>query len=92
MLKLDMASLDDLSIAQFEEEMSCRVMNMSAIMGIEPDAESPILRKYAVESSKSIHDVFEETNAALGQTWLWSWRIFYFARESDATWFRLRWS
>lgn len=87
-----MASLDDLLITQFEEEVSCRIMNMSAIMGIEPDAKSPELHKYVVEISKSIYDVFEETNAVLGQTWLWSWKKFYFARESDATWFRLRWS
>lgn len=92
MLKLDMASLDNLSIVEFEEDMSCRVTNMSAIMGIEPDAKSPKLRRYMVEISKSVHDVFEETNAVLGQTWLWSWKKFYFARESDATWFRLRWS
>lgn len=36
--------------------------------------------------------VFADTNAAIGEDWLWDHRTFYFVRETDATWFRLRWS
>ena len=36
-------------------------------------------------------DVFDETNATVGEAWLWDGKTFYFAREPDALWFSLRW-
>lgn len=88
-----MGSLKDLSVTEFEKDISQRVVNICDAMGIEPDAKSPKLHTYTVElPDMSIWDVFEDTNAALGSTWLWSYNKFYFSREADAVWFRMRWS
>lgn len=39
----------------------------------------------------TVDQVFDETNAAIGEDWLWSVPYFYFVKHSDAAWFSLRW-
>lgn len=39
----------------------------------------------------NVFELFDETNAAIGEDWLWSGNNYYFVREQDAVWFRLRW-
>ena len=36
--------------------------------------------------------IFDETNAAIGEDWVWDAYAYYFAREADAVWFTMRWS
>lgn len=44
-----------------------------------------------LKPTMNVYDVFDETNAAIGEDWLWANNKFYFVRESDALWFTLRW-
>lgn len=37
-----------------------------------------------------LEQVFDQVNDVIGETWYWSTDYFYFARESDAVWFAMR--
>ena len=81
-----------MSAAEFQADLDQRIENMCKILEIEVDYTERVMEKYSymVELPLSVTDVYDETNAALGQTWLWSFRKYYFARESDAVWFAMR--
>jgi hypothetical protein len=42
-------------------------------------------------NSLRLSRLFDETNAAIGEDWVWNSDTYYFARESDAVWFATRW-
>lgn len=42
--------------------------------------------------SLRLEKIFDETTAAIGEDWMWSGHgTYFFVRESDVFWFRLRW-
>lgn len=55
------------------------------------DAHRKSFVEVKLPPSLEVYNVFDETNAAIGEDWLWDHQSFYFVRETDAIWFRLRW-
>lgn len=91
-----------MQIADFVSMCNIRVQNMAVILNIPdpPRHTGDIINfiKYqrsflevALAPHLSVFDVFDETNKAIGEDWIWCNSNFYFSRESDATWFILRW-
>lgn len=86
-------------MSDFRSLLDRRVSRISKIFGtIDPKNYSNFLKTnlhlfslVIPEHPLSVYDVFDETNSAIGEDWLWTSSCYYFARESDALWFTLKW-
>lgn len=94
------SSLDSMSMPDIMTLFNLRVTNMAEILNIPyfwtrqnlyRDVCARAFHVLIENPDMSIHDVFDETNSAIGDAWVWAHRNFYFAHESDAVWFKLRW-
>lgn len=99
-MKKNRSSLDLLSMTELMDMFNLRVTSMAEILNIPSSSTYQHLyltvcdRAFHVlieNPDMSIHDVFDETTSAIGDAWMWRHRNFYFAYESDAVWFKLRW-
>ena len=89
-------TLDLMIDCNFWEMVDRRESRMASILGRPPGwfYETEYfndLLMVELKPAMNVYDVFDETNAAIGEDWLWSSNKFYFVRESDALWFTLRW-
>ena len=78
------------------EMVSSRESRMASILDLPPNwfyetnhfKDSLIVQ---LNPLMNVYDVFDETNAAIVEDWLWNSNKFYFVLETDTLWFSLRW-
>lgn len=96
-----MSTLKQMHYDDFWNMVQQRKRNIAQIMGFEKNWEKNTFLwndlfgeslTVSAPPSTDIFDLFDETNAAIGEDWLWTGVNYYFVREQDALWFKLRWS
>lgn len=73
------------------EDFDKRRQLISQLLGV-PETEA-IANSFRVCRTGDLYvrEIFDELNNSIGEAWFWDYRYFYFARESDAIWFTMRW-
>lgn len=93
--------LSTMSVLEFQTMIDRRAERIAEMLGVPPSLgrvfrliteNQHLFIMVTLDYPLNVFAVFADTNAAIGEDWLWDNRTFYFVRETDATWFRLRWT
>lgn len=93
--------LSTISVSEFQTMIDRRSRRIAEILDVPPHPGGvfPLFTEnqhlfimVTLDYPLDVFAVFADTNSSIGEDWLWDNRTFYFVRETDATWFRLRWT